>query len=153
MQGNDQANWARRVADLLEKTVENGATAGEERSAVQLAYQLTRQHGLDIDNFKLALGRIGAPPRYLLTADGFLLPATALRALPWDGVERRHRRWDGSERRRSRDGGGAGAAPAASTVECPASPSGQHRMTPVMQGTFRTGYESCVHCGTRRQQQ
>jgi len=145
----DGAIWMRRVADLLEKTIENGATPDEEKSAVQLAHQLTRQHGLDMDYFKLALERVGNPPRYLLTADGFLLPATALRPPQWNGAERRRRTWDGADRRRS----SGRAEPAAGSVECRASPTGQHRMQPVMQGTFRTGTESCIHCGTRRPQQ
>ena len=137
---HDGAGWARRVADLLEKTVENGATAEEEKSAVQLAYLLTRQHGLDVEQFKLALANVGKPPRYLLTRDGFLVPAATLRPPAWDGVERRRRAWDGPDRRH-----------AAPTLECPSSPTGQHRMVPMMQGTFRTGVESCLHCGTRKQ--
>lgn len=156
MQGNSNRDpWQRRVDDLLEKTIENGCTPDEEKSAIQLAFLLTRQHGLGMDNFRLALERVGKPPRYLITGDGFRMPATAWRSAPWDGVDRRRRNWDGNDRRRARGGGGGGGAAhaAADGLECPASPSGKHRMTPVMQGTFRTGYESCIHCGTRRRQE
>ena len=147
MNGDHEHAVLRRIEVLLEKTVENGATIGEEKSAIQLAYQLTRQYGFDVDEFQKKLSRVGRPPRYLITGDGFLVPATSLQSPPWDGTERRRRGWDGTERRRFRDGGGAAAAPG---PECPASPSGKHRMTPIMQGTFRTGFEGCVHCGTRR---
>jgi hypothetical protein len=145
---HNQATWARRVAELLEKTVENSATPDEEKSAVQLAYLLTRQHGLDIDQFKLALARIGAPPRYLVTVDGFLVPAATMRPPAWDGKDRRHRAWDGNDRRR---GATSGERRAADARECLESPTGRHRMVPIMQGTFRTGIESCIHCGTRKQ--
>jgi hypothetical protein len=141
----DEQAVLRRVSALLAKTVEKGAAPEEEKSSVQLAYQLTRLHDLDVDVFKQALARIGSPPRYLVTQDGFLMPATVARgAAPWDGTERRRRAWDGTERR------SRGSARAAPGPECPASPSGKHRMTPIMQGTFRTGFEGCVHCGTRR---
>ena len=57
MNTNDpgRAGWTRRITDLLNKNIENGATAEEEKSAVQLAYQLTRQHRLDIGEFKVRL--------------------------------------------------------------------------------------------------
>jgi hypothetical protein len=139
----ERAGWGRRIADLLNKTVENGATADEEKSAVQLAYQLTRQHGLDIGEFRVRLAMIGVPPRYLVTGDGFLLPFAAVR------IAEPARGWDGNERRSS---------PAASSDgvgldgrECRDSPSGRHRMVPLMRGTFPTGIENCVHCGARKQ--
>jgi hypothetical protein len=144
MNTNDPArtDWARRIADLLNKTIENGATAEEEKSAVQLAYQLTRQHGLDIGEFKARLGMVGVPPRYLLTNDGFLLPFAAARAVE------PARAWDGSERRRA---GGASDRARPQGRECPDSPNGQHRMVPMMRGTFPTGIENCAHCGARKQ--
>lgn len=140
----ERAGWTRRITDLLNKTIENGATAEEEKSAVQLAYQLRRQHGLDVGEFKVRLAMVGTPPRYLLTSDGFLLPFTAAQAA------QPTRAWDGTERRRAAAGtervnpGGR---------ECPDSPNGQHRMVPVMQGTFPTGVENCLHCGARKQRE
>jgi hypothetical protein len=140
----ERAGWTRRITDLLNKTVENGATGEEEKSAVQLAYQLTRQHGLDVGEFKARLAMVGTPPRYLLTSDGFLLPFAAAQAAHpprgWDGTERR-RSAAGSERV-GPDGRG-----------CPASPNGQHRMVPFMRGTFPTGIENCAHCGARKQKE
>src|SRR5579863_6498724 len=138
---SERAGWARRIADLLNKTIENGATADEEKSAVQLAYQLTRQHGLDIGEFKVRLAMIGVPPRYLVTGDGFLLPFAVVRAVePARG-------WDGTERRRA---AAASEQAGAEGRECPDSPSGRHRMVPLMRGTFATGIESCVHCGAQK---
>ena len=115
------------VADLLRKTVENGATPGEEVSSVQLAHLLVRQHHLDMDAFKLALGRIGTPPRYEITPDGFLVPAM-LRANP---------------------GRGSADTSADPVDGCRLSPTGRHRMVPYMRGTFATGALHCVHCGVR----
>jgi hypothetical protein len=139
----DEELALRRVLALLEKTIEKGALPEEEKSSVQLAYQLTRQHDLDINIFKQALEKMGPPPRYLVTQDGFLVPAVAVRGTgPWDGSDRRRRGWDGVERRRF--------AAAAAAPECPSSPTGRHRMQPIMQGTFRTAFEGCIHCGTRR---
>ncbi len=143
MQTNsDQAEWERRVSALLEKTVENGTTLDEEKSSVQRAYLLTRQHGLDIDVFKVRLSMIGKPQRYLLTQDGFLVPAATVRP-----PEQPSRPWDGTERRRSTAGSGR-AAP--DGRECAVSPSGQHRWVPFMRGTFPTGIENCAHCGARK---
>jgi hypothetical protein len=134
----EQAEWMRRVDDLLNKTMERGATADEEKSAVQLAYQLTRQHGLDIGEFKARLETIGAPPRYLVTADGFLLPTRVVEpARRWDGTERRRR---AATPEQERSGG----------HECPASPTGRHFMVPLMRGTFPSGIENCAHCGARK---
>ncbi len=139
----ERAGWVRRIADLLNKTIENGATTDEEKSAVQLAYQLTRQHGLDIGEFKVRLAMIGVPPRYLVTGDGFLLPFAAVR------IAEPARGWDGTERRSRPAGASEQAGP--DGRECPASPSGRHRMVPFMRGTFPTGIENCVHCGARKQ--
>lgn len=139
----ERAGWLRRVTDLLNKTVENGATPDEEKSAVQLAYQLTRQHGLDVGDFKARLSMIGAPPRYLLTNDGFLVPAGAVMR----SAEPPPRPWDGNERRRSAAGPGRAEG---GGRECQVSPSGQHRWVPFMRGTFATGIENCAHCGARK---
>ncbi len=124
----ERAGWARRITDLLNKTIENGATAEEEKSAVQMAYQLTRQHALDMGEFKAKLAMVGSPPRYLITSDGFLLPFAAVR--PDDPA----RSWDGSERR-SRAAASERTQPDAR--ECPDSPSGQHRMVASMRGPSR----------------
>jgi hypothetical protein len=48
------------VRALLDKTVENGATAGEERAAVAKAEQLIAKHGLDREGFEFPPDR-GAP--------------------------------------------------------------------------------------------
>ena len=117
-----------QVEFLLRKTVENGATPDEEVSAVQLAHMIVRQHGLDMDAFKAALGKIGKPPRYHITGDGFLVPAEP-RA-------------------------GASAAPGDAAAGppdiCPVSPTRRHRMEKFMQGTLATGQLYCVHCGLKR---
>lgn len=117
-----------QVEFLLRKTVENGATPGEEVSAVQLAHMIVRQHALDMDQFRAALAKIGRPPRYHITADGFLVPAEAP--------------------------AGASAAPHHAAPEppdaCPVSPTRRHRMEKFMQGTLATGQLYCVHCGLKR---
>jgi len=132
----------RRIDELLNRTIENGATPGEEKTAVQLAYQLTRQHHLDIESFKARLRMIGSPQRYMLTGDGFLVPFATVQA---DAP----RTWDGRERRRRSHGGAE--SPRQAAYECPSSPTGQHRWVPFMRGTFPTGIENCVHCGARKQ--
>jgi hypothetical protein len=72
-----------QVNDLLAKTVENGCTIEEEKSSVQLAYQLSRQYKDEIDQpgFIAALYGIGDPARYAVTDDGFLVPAEAVRTV------------------------------------------------------------------------
>ena len=126
-----------QVADMLNKTVERGATEEEEKSAVQLAYQLVRQYRLDLDEFKASLARIGNPPRYTLTDDGFLMPAAVARPIPPDPPKRD-------------DSRPAPSAPPTPGL-CPLSPSGRHHMVPFMHGTLMTGVEYCAHCGARRE--
>lgn len=124
-----------QVAHLLRKTIENGATPGEEVSAIQLAHMIVRQHGLDLDAFRAALAKVGDPPRYRITPDGFLVPAGATRAADEAG-------------RAPRDG--AGTAQAAVEDFCPESPTGRHRLEKYMRGTVATGLLYCIHCGLRR---
>lgn len=45
------------VSALLDKTIEKGATAGEERAAVDKAEQLIAKHGLDRSRFEFPPGR------------------------------------------------------------------------------------------------
>jgi len=124
-----------QVAYLLRKTIENGATPGEEVSAIQLAHMIVRQHGLDLDAFRAALAKVGDPPRYRITHDGFLVPA-------------------GPTQTAAEPGGASpdGASTAQATVEdsCPESPTGRHRMEKYMRGTVATGLLYCIHCGLRR---
>src|SRR5579863_3445310 len=131
-----------QVGHLMRKTVENGATPGEEASAIQLAHMIVRQNGLDLDAFKAALAKIGNPPRYAITQDGFLVP-----------VESRSGEAPGSRPRR-RAGpddlrGEAGAGPATADGPCRDSPTGLHRMERHMRGTVATGVMYCLHCGFR----
>ncbi|HEX3863762.1 MAG TPA: hypothetical protein VHY35_18935 [Stellaceae bacterium] len=133
-----------QVELLLRKTVENGATPGEEVAAIQLAYLIARQNGIDPAIFKTALEKIGDPPRYMLTADGFLVPTHVTRpAAARDTGERR--RWTDAHGTR----GGAERTQAAPDRECPVSPTGRHRMERYMRGTFPTGMQYCLHCGLR----
>jgi hypothetical protein len=130
-----------QVAVLLKKTVENGATRGEETSAVQLAHMLVRQHGLDIDAFKIALAKVGDPPRYAINIDGFLIPTETVRAA--DGARASLR----------------AAGPTAdetdmpelawATGRCLASPTGRHRFERYARGTLVFENVYCLHCGIR----
>ncbi len=129
---------ADHVANLLRKTIENGATAGEEASAIQLAHMLVRQHGLDMDAFRLALDRIGDPPRYIITRDGFLMPAAARVA---EAPPRRPAQNDDEEQPAQSEPG--------PERECSHSPTGRHRMEQHMRGTLPTGASYCIHCGLR----
>jgi hypothetical protein len=138
------------VADLLRKTIENGATPSEEVSAVQLAHMLVRQHNLDIDIFRANLSSIGDPPRYLLTSDGFLVPTKVIggTASPAgghaSGQGQGHTYGSGHPRRRRDDHPQQSAAD-----RCPISPTGRHRMERYMRGTRATGAMYCLHCGYR----
>lgn len=135
-----------QVGYLLRKTVENGATPDEEISAVQLAHMIVRQRGLDLDDFKVALAKIGNPPRYAITPDGFLVPVEAVRTAEVHGAGPRGRPdWDDDLRR---DVGGEQAAVA--DGPCRLSPTGFHRMETYMRGTVATGVLYCLHCGLRK---
>lgn len=152
----DTTSKDRLVADLLRKTIENGATAGEEASAIQLAHMLVRQHGLDIDVFRACLELVGDPPRYVLTQDGFLVPTHLLRAAdpapgPAHGHDQGYGHGPGNHPRRRRTDqqhssqyGGANPQD-----RCPVSPTGRHRMERYMRGTRATGAMYCLHCGFR----
>jgi hypothetical protein len=133
-----------QVGHLMRKTVENGATPGEEVSAIQLAHMIVRQRGLDLDAFKAALAKIGDPPRYAITEDGFLVPAEAGRTKEAQGPGP-HRRGDSDALHK-----GAGGGQAAADEACRASPTGFHRMEKYMRGTLATGVLYCLHCGIRR---
>jgi hypothetical protein len=79
-----------QIEDLLRKTVENGATPAEEASSVQLAYQLSRSgKDVDQDEVKKLIEAIGGEgPRYAITDDGFLVPASAVKTVKVEGTGR-----------------------------------------------------------------
>lgn len=141
-QGRAESSKDEQVEYLLRKTIENGATAGEEVSAVQLAHMIVRQHGLDMDAFKAALAKIGHPPRYRITEDGFLVRAEAEQ--PGDA-------FDATPRREAEEAARQYAGAAQTAVDdCPVSPTRRHRMEKFMQGTLATGQLYCIHCGVKR---
>lgn len=67
-----------QVRSLLSKTIEAGATEGEEIAAVQKAFQLIRQHGLDAAEFAF-------PPRFAIDDRGFLVPAESVKTVVVSG--------------------------------------------------------------------
>jgi hypothetical protein len=133
-----------QVENLLRKTIENGATPGEEVAAVQLAHMVVRQNGLDLDVFKAALAKIGDPPRYVITHDGFLLPVRTLPAANAVGAGRISSRMGSAD-----EEDGPARTNVAADESCLQSPTGLHRMERHMQGTVSTGALYCIHCGFR----
>ncbi|MBV9826460.1 MAG: hypothetical protein JO001_12445 [Alphaproteobacteria bacterium] len=129
---------------LLRRTQENGATLREELASVQRAYALLRHHELDAAFFRMRLGRIGDPPRYQLTDDGFLVPTVLL-----EDDRDRSDHPDAATRQGARAHPRGERAGADIDGYCPLSPSGKHRMERYFRGTFATGAIYCIHCGLR----